>query len=241
LELSKIGLVKIFKHRELQGQIKTVTIRRSPTGKWFACFSCKIESPKPLPSIEKIAGIDMGLTSFATLSTGEKIENPRFFRKAERDIAKAQRKLSKCSKGTPARKRAKYALGHIYEKISNRRQNFAHKTANKLIKEFQIIILEKLNIIKMTENGFKGINKSIQDASWKQFIDILSFKAECAGRKVIFVDPRNTSKMCSRCGQIVEKNLSERVHSCTCGCVMDRDHNASLNILRLGTQSLAIS
>lgn len=239
LKLSKVGSVKVCKHRNIEGNIKTLTITRSFTGKWYASFSCETE-PKPLPKVKAIVGIDVGLESFATLSDGEKIANPRFFRKDEKELAKAQRKLSKAEKGAPERKKAKKVVSQIHERITNKRTDFAHQLSRKIVNAYQLIAFEKLNIKGMRENGFRGIRKSIGDVAWNQFMQFTAYKAEEAGRSVVFVDPRNTSKRCSRCGQIVEKKLSDRVHSCSCGLVLDRDHNASINILALGLQSLGI-
>jgi putative transposase len=238
LKLSKIGFVKIRKHRQIDGVIKTLTIRRI-NDKWYACFSCDFVKPEPLPKSNKVVGIDVGLESFATFSTGEKISNPRFFRTDEVKLAKAQRRLSKQDKGTAKRKQTKKIVSRIHEKIANKRNDFAHKLSRTLINKYQTIAFEKLNIKQMQENGFKGIRKSIGDVAWNQFIQFTTYKAAEAGRTVVCVNPRNTSKMCSRCGQLTEKKLSDRVHSCSCGCVLDRDHNAALNILRAGMRSLA--
>lgn len=240
LKISKIGSIRIKKHREIEGSIKTLTIRKI-NDKWYAYFSCEVE-PKPLFITDKIIGIDVGLSSFATLSTGEKIENPRFFKEEEKVLAKAQRKFSKQEKETPKRKKVKKVVAHIHERIMNKRKDFAHKLSRILVNTFQVIAFEKLNVKDMMNNhtrvfGHK-LNKSIGDVAWNQFTQFTTYKAEGAGRTVVFVDPRNTSKMCSRCGQFVEKKLSDRIHSCSCGLVMDRDQNASLNILRLGMQSL---
>lgn len=241
LELSKIGLIKIRKHREIEGEIKTLTIRRTATGKWYACFSCEVE-PKLLPKTESVIGIDVGLNSFATLSNGEKIENPRFFKKSEKCLAKAQRKLSKQKIGNPERKKAKKVVAHIYENIANQRRDFAHKAARNIVNNYQVIAFEKLDIKQMRENGFKGIRKSIGDVAWNQFVQFTQYKAEDAGREFVQVNPRNTTKMCSRCGQLVEKKLSTRVHVCPhCGLIIDRDENAAINILRLGIQSLGLA
>lgn len=238
LRLSKIGSVKIRKHRNIEGVVKTLTICRDATGKWWAAFSCKIGT-SPLPVVNAVAGIDVGLESFATLSTGEKIDNPRFFRTEEKKLVKAQQKLSKAEKGTVAKRKQRKIVAHIHCRITNKRRDFAHKLSRKLIQTYQFIAFEKLNIKDMRENGFKGIRKSIGDVAWNQFMQFTAYKAVYAGRTVAFVDPRNTSKMCSRCGQLVEKKMSDRVHSCSCGLVLDRDHNASINILALGLQSLA--
>ena len=238
LKISKIGTVKIKLHRKLLGEIKICTIQKNSTGKWYACFSCEIK-PKPLRKVKKVVGIDMGLESFATLSTGEKIGNPRFFKTDENKLAKVQRRLSKAEKDSPDRKKQRKKVGNLHEKIGNRRKDFAHQLSRKIVNEYQVIAFEKLNIKEMRKNGFKGIRKSIGDVAWNQFMQFTAYKAECAGRTMAFVDPRNTSKMCSRCGQIVEKKLSDRIHSCSCGLTLDRDHNASINILALGMKSLA--
>lgn len=235
LHLSKIGDVKIVLHRPIEGTIKTLTIRRSATGKWYACFSVEY-APSPAPRKETAVGIDVGLESFATLSNGEKIENPRFFRTDEKALAKAQRKLSKAEKGTPERKKARKIVAHVHERIANRRLNFAHQTSRQLVNRFGTIVFEDLNITNMQKNHH--LAKSIADVAWNMFITITKSKAEEAGSHVILVNPRNTSQMCSRCGMIVAKTLSDRVHSCPhCGLVMDRDQNAAINILRLGLQS----
>lgn len=236
LLLSKIGGIKIVQHRPIEGKIKTLNISRDAVGNWYACFSCEVE-PVPLPESKKAVGVDVGLESFATLSTGEKIDNPRFFRRDENELAKAQRKLSKAEKGTPERAKRRLAVCHIHQRISNRRKDFAHKFARQLVNEYGIIALEKLNGKGMLQNHC--LAKSISDAAWNQFAQYTQYKAENAGRECVLVDPRNTSKKCSRCGTLVEKSLSERVHSCpVCGLQIDRDENAAINILALGLQCL---
>jgi len=235
LHLSKIGDVKVVLHRPIEGTIKTLTIRRSATGKWYACFSVEYD-PIPTPQKETVIGIDVGLESFATLSNGEKIENPRFFRTDEKALAKAQRRLSKAEKGTPERKKARKIVAHIHERIANRRLNFAHQTSRQMIDRFGRIVFEDLSITNMQKNHH--LAKNIADVAWNMFITITGSKAEEAGSQMILVNPRNTSQMCSRCGKIVAKTLSDRVHSCPhCGLVMDRDRNAAINIMRLGLQS----
>ena len=240
VKLSKIDSIKVCKHRNIEGAIKTLTIRRTSTGKWYACFSCEI-IPKPLRKVKKVVGIDVGLESFATFSTGEKIKNPRFFRTDETKLAKIQRRLSKAEKGSFDRKKQRKKIAHCHERIANRRKDFAHQLSRELVNKYQVIAFEKLNIKNMRENGFKGIRKSIGDVAWSQFMQFTTYKAEYAGRQVMYVDPRNTSKRCSRCGQIVEKKLSDRVHHCSCGLVLNRDHNAAINILALGLQGLALA
>ena len=225
LRLSKLGNIKIRLHRPIEGKVKTLTITRSATGKWFACFSVECDV-QPLPANDRAVGIDVGLNSFATLSTGEQIANPRFFRADEKALAKAQRKEKR------------KATRRIHERIANRRRNFAHQLSHALVSLFGVIAFEDLNIKGMVKNHC--LAKSISDASWNQLVQFTTYKAESAGRRSVQIDPRNTSKLCSACGLIVEKDLSVRVHHCSCGLVLDRDHNAAINILRLGLQTLGI-
>ena len=248
ITLSKIGDIKAKLHRPIEGTIKTLTIRNR-SGKWFSCFSCEVEA-KPLPETNKQIGIDVGLSNFATLSDGTHIANPRFFRQDEKALAKAQHKLSKLPKGSKARKQARKAVNKIHERIRNRRHNFVHQTARGLINKYDLIAVEELNVTNMTKspapkkdettgaylpNGASqkaGLNKSILDAAWTQFRNILTQKAESAARTVIAVDPAYTSQDCSRCGFRVRKKLSDRVHVCSnCGLNMDRDENAAVNML----------
>jgi putative transposase len=238
LRLSKIGDVKIRLHRPIEGGIKTLTISRSPTGKWYACFSCEVE-PEPLPECNEAVGIDVGLESFATFSTGEIIVNPRFFRTDEKVLAKAQRKLSRLEKGTPERRKVKKVVSHIHERIANRRSNFAHQLSHRIVSQFGVICVEDINTSRMLHNHC--LAKSISDAGWSQFIAYLSYKAESAGRKFVAVNPSYTSQDCSRCGHRQQLTLSDRVFTCPCcNLIINRDHNASLNILARGLASLGI-
>jgi putative transposase len=239
LLLSKIGAMKIIQHRAIEGKIKTLTIRRDRVGNWYACFSCEVE-PTQLPTSEKGVGVDVGLESFATLSTGEKIENPRFFRQDENELAKVQRKLSKAEKGTPEWAKRRKAVCHIHQRIANRRKDFAHKLSRQWVNAYGIIALERLSGKGMLQNHC--LAKSISDAAWSQLALFTQYKAENAGRECVLVDPHNTSKKCSRCGTLVEKNLSVRVHDCpVCGLKIDRDENAAINILALGLESLGVN
>jgi putative transposase len=236
--LSKIGVVKTVIHRPIQGKVKTCCIRRNSIGKWFVTFSCEIEDT-PLPEVKEAIGIDVGLESFATLSSGDKIANPRFFRVDEKALAKAQRKMSKCEKDNPKRIKYKRVVGHIHERITNRRRDFAHQESRKIVNKFGVIAVEDLSINCMVHNHC--LAKSISDVAWGQFIRYLSYKAENAGRKYIAVNPSYTSQDCSKCGHRQLIALSERIFNCPCcNFSIDRDHNASLNILRLGLQSLGI-
>jgi len=239
LLLSKIGLVKINRHRPIEGTIKTLSIRRDAVGHWYACFSCETE-PTPLPASEKAVGIDVGLASFATFSTGEKVANPRFFRRDEKELAKAQRKLSKAEKGTPERAKRRKVVAHVYQRMVNRRKDFAHQLSRSLVNAYGVIALEKLNTQGMLANPY--LAKSIADAAWNQLVRCTLYKAEEAGRVCVLVDPNGTSQRCSRCGRVVKKSLAVRVHDCPiCGLKMDRDENAAINILALGLQCLGVS
>lgn len=224
LQLSKLGLFKIKCHREITGKIKTLTITRSSTGKWFACFSVATKE-EILEPINKSVGIDVGIKSFAVFSDGTEIDNPKFFRADEKDLVKAQRKKNQ--------KRA----AKIHERIKNRRDNFVHQVSRYLVNNFDLIVFEKLRISDMVKNT--KLAKSIADASWSKLFELTSYKAENAGRKMIQVNPRNTSQNCSGCGKTVKKDLSVRIHNCTnCGLILNRDRNAAINILTLGLESL---
>jgi putative transposase len=239
VRLSKVGDVKIKLHRPLEGESKTLTVQRDAVGNWYACFSCVVAA-QPLPPTDKVVGVDVGLTHFATLSDGSQVDNPRFFRQDEQALAKVQRRLAKESKGTSEYRHRKRAVNHVHQRIANRRRDFAHKQARKLVNAYQLLAFEQLHIIDMQGGNHRNLNKSIGDAAWRQFVQFATSKAAEAGRSVVRVDPRNTTKACSGCGEIVPKPLSMRVHVCpTCGIVLDRDHNAALNILARGLASIS--
>lgn len=239
LRVSKIGALRLVLHRPIEGTVKTLTLRRVPSGKWYACFSVEVE-PVLLPETERAAGIDVGLTSFATLNTGAKIANPRFFRTDEKALAKAQRRLATAEKGTPAQRKCRKVVAHIHERIANRRYDFCHQEARKLVNTHGVLAFEALQISTMMQNH--SLAKSIADVAWGQFVRITTDKAAWAGRRVAHVDPRYTSQDCSQCGHRVPKSLSQRVHQCpACQVVMDRDQNAAINILRRGLASLGFT
>jgi putative transposase len=237
--LSKIGTVKAIIHRPVEGKIKTCCVRRTSTAKWFVSFACEVKD-RHLPESHEAVGIDVGLETFATLSTGGKIANPRFFRTDEKALAKAQHKLSKEEKGTPTRAKKRKVVAHIHESISNRRMDFAHQNSRRIINRFGIIAVEDLRINRMIHNH--RLAKSIADAAWGQFAAFLKYKAESAGRKYIAVNPAYTSQDCSQCGHRQLMALSQREFHCpVCGLVLDRDLNASLNILAIGLDSLGLA
>lgn len=242
VQLSKIGSIKVNFHRPAEGVIKICTIRRKPTGKWFVSFACEVDHKIIEKSVNPVIGIDMGLEKFATLSNGEQIENPRFFRKEEKSLAKAQRKLSAQEKGSKARTKARKVVAHVHERINNKRHNFAHQESRKLINRFNTICVENLSINEMKKDNFHSMNKSIGDAAWRMFLDFISNKAACAGQKCIKINPAYTSQTCSQCGNRHKLKLSDRIYHCPfCNLSLNRDFNASLNILSLGLQTLGLS
>src|SRR5947208_2673743 len=197
ITLSKIGSVKMVYHRPIRGKIKTCTVHRSSTGKWYMCFSCECE-PERLPVCAEQVGIDVGLKSFASLSTGEEIANPRFFRKEEKALAKVQRKHAKLAKGTPERRKHRKAVARVHERIKFRRDNFTHQESREIVDRFGVICVEDLHVNRMVHNHC--LAKSIADASWSEFFSTVSSKAEEAGRQCVKVNPAYTSQTCSACG-----------------------------------------
>jgi putative transposase len=239
LRISGVGDVRIKKHRPLEGSIKRLTIRRDGTGCWFACFSVEVEEKIVPPSHDAI-GIDVGLESFATLSNGEVVENPRFFKRDQKRLAKLSRQVSESPVGSDRRTKKRKAHQKVWRSITNRRSDFAHKLSRQMVNRFGIICVEDLKIKQMMDGNFRSMNRSIADAAWGQFLFFTSYKAAEAGRVFVEVDPRGTSQECSQCGAKVPKDLSVRIHDCpNCGFVTHRDHNSGLNILRRGLSSLS--
>ncbi len=259
--LSKIGTLKVKfpkgkKANPPVGKMKTCTIKREGQH-WFIIFTCEVEQESVYHPSEEAVGIDLGLLHFATLSDSCTIENPRHLRTSEYKLKKLQEVLSRKKRGSKRRRKAAQAVGKIHRHIRNQRKDFHHKEARKLVSKYQTIVFEKLTPAHMSKqpkpkkdettghylpNGASakaGLNKSIRDAGWGQFQQIAVNKAECAGSRIVFVSPKYTSQMCSGCGTIVQKDLEERWHTCSCGCDLDRDHNAAINIKRLGLQALA--
>lgn len=239
LVISKVGHIKIVLHRKLKGTPKTATIRRSSTNKWYVSFSCECE-PKRLRPNKKAVGIDVGLHSFASLSTGEAIAPPKFFRKEERSLRRGQRKLSKAEKGSLERKLRRRIVARTHERITFKRENFTHQHSHSIVNTFGVIAVEDLEVNRMNHNHC--LAKSISDAAWSMFFQMLSYKAGEAGRMFVRVNPAYTSQDCSTCGHRQPMPLSDRVYRCPCcKTETDRDANAAKNILRLGIQSLGVS
>ena len=249
LKLSKIGKIRIKLHRPIHGKIKICSLMRTGTGKWFTIFSVEHDAID-YPSEKDIdVGIDLGLKTFAVFSNGEKIKNPKFFIKSEKDLTKSQRKLSSLPMRSIERAKQRLVVAKVHEKIANRRSDFCHKESRKIVNKYSSIFMEDLSVKEMMkrrefDNSLERWretrrHRNIGDVSWRQFLNFVTYKAEEAARQFKLVNPRNTSKMCSECRELVPKDLNIRVHNCPhCGLVIDRDLNASYNILRIGLDSL---
>jgi putative transposase len=228
LVLVKIGRIPVRWSRFIAGTIKTVTITHEADG-WYACFACVDVPVQPLPPTGSETGIDVGLKVFLVTADGEVIDNPRYHRKSEKALVKAQRRVSRRKQGSRRRKKAVQLLAKKHQKVKRQRRDFHHKTALLLVRNYDTIYLEDLRVANLVRNSH--LAKSINDAGWAQFRTILEGKAAYAGRRVVAVPPAYTSQDCSGCGQRVEKSLSVRTHVCTsCGLVLDRDENAARNI-----------
>jgi putative transposase len=232
LVLSKIGRIAVRWSRPMEGTPKTVTISQEADG-WYVCFSCADVPVRPLPQTGQQTGIDLGIEAFATLSNGTRIFSPGWYRKAERALKTAQRRVSRRKKGSQRRRKAVKLLAKAHQTVRRQRADFHHKAALALVRENDTIYHENLQPANMVKNHH--LAKSISDAGWSAFLSILSFKAAYAGRSVVAVHPAYTSQTCSGCGVIVKKGLPVRWHACSdCGTSLHRDHNAAKNIERAG-------
>ena len=229
LRLSKIDSIPIKLHREIKGNIKQVYVKRTDSGRWFAIFSVEQEQEKLGTTGRKI-GIDLNIQNYLTDSNGDEVEHPHTLLKLEKKLKREQRRLSKKKRGSINKLRQRYKLARVHERIVERRGDFLHKLSHHYIENYDLIAVEDLSVKKMMESAYNA--KNTADSSWSSFIQMLSYKAEGAGRTFVKVDPKNTTQMCSRCGNRVYKQIWVREHRCpTCGLVMDRDHNAAINIL----------
>ncbi len=228
LILSKIGNIRIILHREIEGKIKTCTIKKD-IDQWHVSFSCEIENPV-LVEIKTITGIDVGLIDLITLSNGEQIKPPKFLRESEDKLIHEQKRLSRKKKGSGKRNKQKIIVAKVHRKIRNQRKDFAHKISRTLVDTYDLIKFEDLQIKNMVQNHC--LAKSISDAGWYQLQNFTNYKAEYAGKFVEFVNPAGTSQECI-CGYPVPKDLSVRIHRCPkCGLVMPRDQ-VSANIIEI--------
>ena len=233
-----IGKLKLVGSRDLhfyqKNQIKRVRLVRRADG-YYAQFCIDITRVENSDSTGHYLGIDVGLESFYTDSTGKKVENPRFLRKSEKRLKKLQRKLSQCKKGSTNRRKAQAKLSRQHLKVSRQRKDFVIKTARYVAMSNDIVVIENLNIKGLVKTK---LAKSINDASWSMFREWLEYFCQIFDRKLIAVNPNYTSQDCSNCGQRVKKSLSTRTHICSCGARLDRDHNAAINILNKGLDSV---
>jgi putative transposase len=231
LLLSRIGSLRLCKDRPLHGKPKTCSIIQRADG-WYACIICEIE-PCPFPETGQKIGVDLGLESFARLSNGKPVENPRFLKRAQKRLRKAQRRLSRRVKGSNRRRKARVLLAKAHLKVARARLDFCHKTALDLVRAYDVIYVEKLNIGGMVKNH--RLAKAISDAGWGLFLAVLRAKAASAGRVVKEVNPAGTSQTCSGCGATVPKTLKDRWHTCPyCELSLHRDHNAAIRVLQIG-------
>jgi putative transposase len=240
ITLSKIGDIKVIVHRQIPDgfDIKTVSVTKKADG-YYVTLSLDdktVPTIKPDFDADNIVGIDVGLIDFYVASDNTRIAAPKYLRKAERKLKSAQRKVSRRKKGSNRRKKAIKQLGIKHKKVADTRKDFHFKTAKTLLNKFDVVAIEKLNIKGLAKTR---LAKSINDAGWGQFINILSNKAENAGLKVIAVNPNGTSQECSSCGHKIKKPLSQRMHNCSvCHTSLCRDLNAAINIKNRGAHGL---
>lgn len=232
VKVQGVGSIKLKMHRPLTGEIKTLTLKRE-AGKWYACFSQAVDTPLCIPQPGAV-GIDVGLYSYAVLSTGELVDNPRNLKAGLGGLRRCQRKVARRKKGGNGRRKAVRLFQKAHAHIRNQRTDFQHKLSRRLVNSYGLIAVEGLNI-KGLSRGM--LARSVNDAAWGAFLAKLAYKAEEAGGELVKVNPNGTSQVCSQCGCLpdIPKTLADRVHSCpSCGLTVDRDVNAARNILRLG-------
>jgi putative transposase len=238
LMMPNLGGLKFKTKQIIQGAPRTATIKRVGS-KWVARITCDIGPAPEKRAVSTAVGVDVGLINFATLSDGTVIENPRWTRRFEERIAAANQTLALKAKRSNNRRRAIEVLRAAHRRAANSRRNFTHHVSKWLVKNYDLIAYEKLNIKGMVRGN---LAKSILDAAWGELIWQTTYKAESAGAWSVPVNPRRTTIECSACGEPVHKGLSERTHRCpACGLVLCRDQNAARNILRLGESLAGIS
>ena len=238
LRVSRIGRMRIELHRQMEGRIKTMTIKRE--GKeYYAIFTVELAINPPKVEDTNPVGIDMGLNNFVALSDGTTLKKPKFFKKKEKRIARWQKIVARRDKKSKRRQKAKEKLQKEWNDVTRQSDDFMHKLSDHLVKSrYTSFAVEALNIQNMEKNH--RLAQSIQSASWNRFIQMLSYKAESAGMEVIEVNPQYTMQDCSSCGNRKSVDLGEKTYICNrCELHIDRDVNASINILKRGRAGLA--
>lgn len=229
-----IGQIRIRPERELLGKPKVCTIVRD-VDQWYACVVTELKDSAVSPNNRPAVGVDLGVSQFVTLSDQTVIATPHFLRNSDGDIRSLQRVLSRKKPGSMNREKAKVMLAKAWRRVRNRRNDFAHKTSRFLADNYGTIVFEDLAILNMIKNHSLG--SAILDACWGKLRRLTAYKVERRGGREILVNPAGTSQECSGCGEVVAKDLSERVHKCAyCGLVLNRDVNAARNILARGLE-----
>ena len=231
LRLTGCGEVRVRLSRPFQGVIKTVTIKRSRSGRWFVCFVCDAVPAKVYPETTTAIGIDLGLSTLVTTSDGEKLGDTRFLKRRLRTLRRVQRHVARQKRGSGRRRKSVRNLARLHERIADQRRDMHHKVSTALVQRYALIAHESITPAFMLAN--RSTARAASDAGWSQLLRFLQWKSAEAGRTLVAVDPYNTSQACSTCGALVPKSLKQRTHICRCGTVLDRDHNAALNILKL--------
>lgn len=249
-----VGHVRTHQHRPIKGRVKTVSVKREGRH-WYVILSCDDVPAELLPKTDAVVGIDMGIASFLTTSDGEHVRNPRHGQKVAENLAVAKQLLSRCKRDSKRRQKAAAKVACLYGKVRRQRLDYAHKTALNLVREYDLIAHEDLRISNLVKtpapkpdcerpgaflpNGAAAkasLNRSIHDAGWGVFLTILAAKAESAGREVIAVDPRNTSRRCPECGHVAKGNRPSQETFCcvACGHAAHADVVGAINVLRAG-------
>jgi putative transposase len=231
IHLPKLGDIKLILHRPIPDgfKVKTVSVTKKADG-YYVTLSLEnptVPTVKPDINPNSITGIDMALKEFLTTSNGEPVAIPQHYRKSQKRLRVIQKRVSRRKKGSNRRGKAVKQLGKQHKKVADKRKDFHFKTAKQLLSKYDVVIHEDLNVRGLSKSR---LAKSVHDAGWSTFLSILTTKAENAGLLVIAVNASGTSVDCSSCGTKVPKKLHECWHSCQCGCSLDRDHNAAINI-----------